>query len=134
MRMAYPVAGPWSPRRVMTMHGGEMDRKRRLGYAIRRAREKRDLSAPQLADLIGVGRDTVNAWERGDSVPSMLYLGPLCSALLVDPRLFADLPEEPPSPVDDYLLVQEATLRGIVRAQEPRPKRGARRGGAASGE
>jgi transcriptional regulator with XRE-family HTH domain len=118
-----------------------MDRKRRLGYAIRRAREKRDLTPPQLADLVGVGRDTVNAWERGDSVPSMLYLGPLCAALMVDPRLFADLPEEPPSPVDEYLLdrqlVQEATARGMVRAlqpEEPRPaRRGRPRGGAASG-
>lgn len=100
-----------------------MERRRRLAYAIRRAREKRDLTPPQLADLVGVGRDTVNAWERGDSIPSMLFLGPLCAALMVDPRLFADLPEEPPSPVDDYLLVQEATTRGIARAFEPKPRR-----------
>lgn len=118
-----------------------MDRKRRLGYAIRRAREQRNLTPPQLADLVGVGRDTVNAWERGDSVPSMLHLGPLCTALMVDPRLFADLPEEPPSPVDQYLLdqrlVQEATARGMVRAlepEEPRPtRRGRQRGDEASG-
>lgn len=84
------------------------------------------MTPPQLAERIGVGRDTVNAWERGDSVPSMLYLGPLCAALLVDPRLFADLPEEPPSPVDDYLLVQEATTRGVLRALEPPKKRGPR--------
>jgi transcriptional regulator with XRE-family HTH domain len=109
------------------MKDGEMDRKRRLGYAIRRAREQRRLSPPQLADLIGVGRDTVNAWERGDSVPSMLHLGPLCAALMVDPRLFADLPEEPPSPVDQYLVdladVQAATVRGIARGMEPKPPR-----------
>jgi len=116
-----------------------MDRKRRLGYAIRRAREQRRLSPPQLADLIGVGRDTVNAWERGDSVPSMLHLGPLCAALMVDPRLFADLPEEPPSPVDEYLVdladVQAATVRGIAAGFDPPiRRRAARPTDAGSGE
>ena len=130
----YPVSRAWAPRSLVAMQGGEMDRKRRLGYAIRRAREKRDLSPPQLADLVGVGRDTVNAWERGDSVPSMLYLGPLCAALMVDPRLFADLPEEPPSPVDDYLLVQEATTRATVKAFEPKPRRGRRPAAEGSAE
>lgn len=99
-----------------------MERKRRLGYAIRRAREKRELTPPQLAERVGVGRGTINDWESGVSVPSMLYLGPLCAALQVDARLFADLPEEPPSPVDDYLLVDEATARGAARARrQPRP-------------
>lgn len=104
-----------------------MDRKRRLGYAIRRAREQRGLTPPQLAELVGVGRGTINDWESGASVPSMLYLGPLCAALVVDPRLFADLPDEPPSPVDAYLMdledVQAATVRGIAAAFQPPPRR-----------
>lgn len=113
---------PWCPRTVAGVQGGEIERKRRLGYAIRRAREKRELTPPQLAERIGVGRGTINDWEAGESVPSMLYLGPLCVALQVDARLFADLPEEPPSPVDEYLLVDEATARGVARAREPRPR------------
>ena len=114
--------GPWTPRRLVAMDAGENRRKAALGYAIRRARERRGLTPPKLAEKLGVGRDTVNDWEAGRSVPSMLYLGPLCAALSVDPRLFADLPEEPPSPVDDYLLVDEATARGVARAREPRPR------------
>lgn len=69
--------------------------------------------------MLGVARGTINDWESGDSVPSMLFLGPLCDALGADPRLFADLPEEPPSPVDAYLRdvrdVQAAAQRGVRR-------------------
>ena len=104
------------------MQTGEMDRKRRLGYAIRRAREQRGMSPPELATRIGVARDTVNAWERGDSVPTLLLLGPLCEALRVKPELFAVLPDEPASPVDDFLLVVEATHRAADTARRPRRK------------
>lgn len=100
----------------------ESQRRTALAYAIRRAREKRGLTPPKLAALIHVGRDTVNDWEAARSVPSMLYLGPLCEALRVDPRLFADLPEEPPSPVDEYLVdvARQGVEEGLRRAKRPR--------------
>lgn len=117
-----PVVGTWAPRNVRGMQDGEMERRGRLAYAIRRAREKRGMTPPQLAERLGVARGTVNEWESGKSVPSMLYLGPLCVALSADPRLFADLPEEPPSPVDQYLIetAQEAARTGLQRAKRPR--------------
>lgn len=105
-----------------------MERKRRLGYAIRRAREQRGMSPPELASRIGVARGTVNEWESGGSVPSMLYLGPLCDALMVDPRLFADLPQEPPSPVDDYLIeLQDRTVQAAQDAVREETERQPRR-------
>lgn len=98
------------------------DRKARLAYAIRRARERRGMTPPQLAEAVGRGRGTVNDWESGKSAPSLLDLGPLCAALAVDPRLFADLPEEPPSPVDDYLVdaAREGVEEGLRRSKRPR--------------
>lgn len=106
--------------------GGE---KRRFAYALRRARERRELTPPQLAALLGVTPGTVNRWEKPEEkdAPSILALGRLCTALGVKPELFADLPEEPPSPVDDYLLVQESTTRAIVRALTPKPARRGKR-------
>lgn len=130
-------AAQWCP---PTLGGvtDDIQRKARLAYALRHARERRGLSVEELAAAIGRNRGTIYDWEGGKTAPSLLDLGPLCTALLVDPRLFADLPAPPdpvPSPVDDYLLVQEATLRGIVRAQGPkRGRRGARPTDEGSGE
>ena len=103
-----------------------VERKARFVYALRRAREKRGLTPPQLADRLRVSRGTVNRWEdplRKDA-PSILMLGVLCEKLGVEPRLWAVLPPEPPSEVDDY-LVEEATLDGIARGLG-RPRRRAR--------
>lgn len=113
--------GPW---RVPSLRVviSDTDRKARLAYAIRRARERRGLTPPQLAQAVGRGRGTVNDWESGKSSPSLLDLGPLCVALGVDPRLFADLPEEPPSPVDEYLVdvARQGVEEGLRRAKRPR--------------
>jgi transcriptional regulator with XRE-family HTH domain len=101
----------------------ESERKGRFAYALRRARERRGLTAPQLAERLGVVRGTVNRWEdpaRKDA-PSILQLGALCSALGVDPRLFAVLPPEPPSEVDDYLIA--ATLEGMEEGLRPARRR-----------
>jgi transcriptional regulator with XRE-family HTH domain len=100
----------------------DTERKSRLAYAIRHARERRGMTPPQLAEAVGRGRGTVNDWEAGKSAPSLLDLGPLCAALKVDPRLFADLPEEPASPVDDYLIqvASEGVQEGLRRAKRPR--------------
>jgi len=109
----------------------EQERRRRLAYAIRSAREKRKLSPPQLADRLGVGRGSINKWESGESVPSLLWLGPLCDALGLDANLFAVLPPIPQSPVDDYLTLtpeEAAALRAVDAVSEERPKP---RGGAA---
>lgn len=97
------VAGVWSPHRFAAV-GTDSDLKLRLAYAIKYAREQRGLTPPQLAERLGRSRGTVNDWENGKSVPSLLDLGPICRELGVDPRLFADLPPIPASPVDEYLV------------------------------
>lgn len=137
--MAYPVSRPilrvlpatkseasvrdagWHPPSLRVVIS-DPDRKVRLAYAIRRAREQRGMTPPQLAAAVGRGRGTINDWESGKSAPSLLDLGPLCSALGVDPRLFADLPEEPPSPVDEYLVeaARAGVEEGLRRAKRPR--------------
>ncbi len=100
----------------------DSDRKERLAYAIRTARERRDLTPPQLAERMGRSRGTINDWESGKSAPSLLDLGALCAALMVDPRLFADLPPVPVSPVDEY-LVEEAALAGIAEGKRRVPRK-----------
>lgn len=89
----------------------EAERQRRLAYHIRDVRIQRGMTPPQLAARVGVSRGTVNKWENEEQVPSMIWLGPLCAALNVDARLFADLPAIPPSPSAEY-LVGEAVAKG----------------------
>ena len=91
----------------------EEERAARLAYVIRWARERQGLTPPQLAEQLGVFRGTVNAWESGKSVPSLLMLGPLCDALGLSPMVFRDLPEEPPSPLAQYL--EPAAERAVAR-------------------
>lgn len=105
----------------------EEERRRRLAYWIRDIRFRRDLTPPKLADLVGVSRSTVNKWESGEQVPSMIWLGPLAVGLRVDPRLFADLPPIPPNSAAEY-LVDQVTAEGLVegkrRARQPRAAEG----------
>lgn len=112
------------PRPILwDVNESEDDRKRRFAYALRRARERRGLTPPQLADRMGVVRGTINRWEDPErkDAPSILQLGSLCAALGVDPRLFAVLPPEPPSEVDDYLV--SATLEGMEEGMRPQRRR-----------
>lgn len=98
--------------------------KARLAYAIRRAREDAQLSRPALATLVGVGRGAVLAWEKGDSVPSLLNLGALCDALGVSADLFAHPPVIPESPVARYRLQERAAIDAAVEALLPSPPGG----------
>lgn len=85
----------------------DIERRRRITHYIRAAREKRGLSRPELARLVGVGRGAVSDWENGETLPSLLNLGPLCDALEVDADLFAHPPEIPATPLDRYLLEEK---------------------------
>lgn len=86
----------------------EAARRERLGYVIRAARQRADMTADELAARLGVVPATVYAWEQHRKAPSILMLGPLCDALGVTPELFRALPAEPPSPIEEY-VVQAAT-------------------------
>ena len=98
--------------------------RQRLAYAIRAARQSRGLTVEQLADALGVVPATVYAWEQHRKVPSILMLGPLCDALGVNAELFRVLPEEPPSPVEAYLVpaAEEGAREGVRRAVGRRPR------------
>lgn len=95
----------------------EEERKARLAYWIRDIRFRRGLTPPKLADLIGTSRSTVNKWESGEQIPSMIWLGPLAQALRVDPRLFAELPAIPQSAADDYLIPSDDPQRAADLAR-----------------
>lgn len=108
---------------ILSLVLSEEERKARLAYWIRDMRFRRGLTPPGLAEQIGVSRSTVNKWESGDQVPSMIWLGVLATALRVDPRLFADLPPIPPSGAAEYLVaeaVAEGLAEGKHRARQPR--------------
>lgn len=84
---------------------GDADLKARLAYWIRAAREDAGLSRPELAAAIGVNRGAVYTWEKGSSVPSLLNLGSLCDALLVEADLFAHPPPIPDIGIARYRRV-----------------------------
>ena len=48
---------------------------------LKAARAAKDLSQQQLADLIGVSRQTVNAIEKGDYSPTIRLCLAICRAL-----------------------------------------------------
>lgn len=48
---------------------------------LKAARAAKDLSQQQLADLVGVSRQTVNAIEKGDYNPTIKLCLALCKAL-----------------------------------------------------
>ena len=79
-------------------------RRARLAYWLRDTRTRRGLTPPKLAEALGVSRGTVNAWEAGEQVPSMIWLQPLTEVLQVKSSLFSDLPEIPPSGAEAYLI------------------------------
>lgn len=94
----------------------DIERKARIAAAIRAAREARGLTRPELAALVGVGRGAVSDWENGETLPSLLNLGPLCDALQVDADLFAHPPEIPESPVRRYMLDRAEEKAGTGQA------------------
>ena len=124
----------------------EQERKDRLAYWIRDTMDRRRLTPPRVALVVGVSRSTVTAWAAGRQVPSLIYLGPLSQALSVDPRLFADLPPIPPSGAAEYLVdaatsgVEEGLRRGrtpqghgAADTPAPSPERRPRGSGAGRG-
>lgn len=114
----------------------EEERERRLAYWIRQLRlDIPGLTPPKVAKVVGVAASTVNAWEKGRQVPSMIWLGGLTKALRVDPKIFAELPPIPPNAAAAYLVdvtLEDAVEEGRRRASrddevQPSPKRSRRR-------
>jgi transcriptional regulator with XRE-family HTH domain len=100
----------------------EQERKARIAYLIETARERRGLTPPQLGERVGRSRGTVNDWEANRSTPSLVDLGPLCAALGIEPRAFAELPAIPADPLAEYLIAaaESGVVEGIRRARRRR--------------
>lgn len=70
-----------------------------LGYRLRRARLRRNLSQEQLAHRAGLNRTTISEYERGAST-STLTLVQVLRAMEMLEELETFLPEPGPSPLD----------------------------------
>jgi transcriptional regulator with XRE-family HTH domain len=57
-----------------------------IGERLRRLRERRALRQEDLAELAGVGKNTVNRIEKNRTEPHMTTIRKLADALEVDPR------------------------------------------------
>jgi transcriptional regulator with XRE-family HTH domain len=57
-----------------------------IGERLRRLRESRALRQEDLAELAGVGKNTVNRIEKNRTEPHMTTIRKLADALGVDPR------------------------------------------------
>lgn len=114
--------GGWAVR--LAAMESEQERKRRIAYVIRSTRERRGMTPPQLGAKVGRGRGTINAWESGQSTPSLVDLAPLCLALGLDPAVFAELPAIPADPIAAYLrdAAAEAAEEGAERARTRAPR------------
>lgn len=80
---------------------GQSDREvlRGLGFRLRRARLRRNLSQEQLADRAGLNRTTISEYERGASTSTLTLVQVLRALEMLD-ELEAFLPEPGPSPLD----------------------------------
>ena len=118
------LALAWAQRtRTLGLSMTDSELKQRIAYAIRSAREERRLTRPQLAEAVGVGRGAVSDWENGETLPSLLNLGPLCDALGVHADLFAHPPAIPVSPVRQYLreVAEQAADYAVDEALASQP-------------
>jgi transcriptional regulator with XRE-family HTH domain len=64
-----------------------------IGERLRQLREERALRQEDLAELAGVGKNTVNRIEKNRTEPHMTTVRKLAEALKVDPR---ELVKDPP--------------------------------------
>lgn len=81
-----------------------------IGKTIRQARIQQNMTQMELADQMGVSFQAVSNWERGNSMPDISKLEPLCKALHLNVQQL--LSEEPQSTaaVVKILTLQEEPL------------------------
>jgi transcriptional regulator with XRE-family HTH domain len=85
---------------------------------LRRLREQYALSQQALADMIGIDKSKISAWENGHAGVGKLWLEKLCTALKVRPYEFYIEPSTPIAENDQemqhLLLYREARQLGLA--------------------
>lgn len=85
--------------------------KAEVGDKIRSFRTLRGMTQPQLAELLGVTKNSVTNWESGTSRPDFALIGKLCKALDISADVFFGLPSK-----DDTLTQSEWEHMKLYRA------------------
>lgn len=62
-----------------------------LSVDLKNIRERRHLTQIEVADMVGVSKNTISSIERGDSLPSLELLVKLCIVLCVPLSVMVDL-------------------------------------------
>lgn len=87
----------------------------RIGEAIRAARVVRGMSQDRLADLMGVARNTIGAWERGENKPQFEMIELLMRVLAPELQSYFDLnreeTEQAPNTSEPEAVYSAGTLR-----------------------
>lgn len=68
--------------------------KAEFGDKIRAFRKARELSQPQLAEMLGVTKNSVTNWETGVSRPELVMIPKLCQALCISADAFFSMPAD----------------------------------------
>ena len=106
---------------------GEVERRKRFGYALLRAMRERDMSERELAKRLGIDPRRIAAYRKGKALPDYYEFQGILRELRVSERLFVDLPEvpaEPYYPIEKYLLeaVESGAEEGLRRLRNPGPE------------
>lgn len=94
---------------------------KKFGKRLRQVREKRGLSAEQLAGSVGVSTQSLSSWQSGKTWPSAKHLEIICQVLEVAPAVFFDFDGERAKKLDELMqrlvkLEDEAeALRAEIR-------------------
>ena len=98
-----------------------------FGTRLRDLREKANLSQPQLADILGVQRQTISSWEQGTTAPDVRLLLRLKQELQKEKQLVVDVsslvgehrPDTGKTPLEYPLRFLQQLDRSGVRAVYP---------------
>lgn len=103
----------------------DVERRRRLSYIIRDRMFRLDMKPAELARRMGVPRTNLDRWIDPQGSMPMIWLGPLCKALAIDPMVVAELPEIPPDPLERYVVDEDvvavATDAAALASLDPGP-------------
>lgn len=92
----------------------------KIGQFIAQRRKEQSLTQRQLADLLHISDKTVSKWERGNGLPEVSLMLPLCNALqisvneLLSGQILTDT---------DYKKKAEENMMNLVREREESKKK-----------